>query len=144
MCYFMWNVLFMYNVLCAYLGQWHIWLCNLLMYNTNVSASIYFYAGFWSYDSQCAERHLPHVHWLWKIKKNKPTCILRYKLRHNKIKNKIMSCIKTTYMYQVKIKCKHIYDLISGPPQSVHMWQVLCRNLYLKMHVGLFFLIFIV
>ena len=25
-----------------------------------------------------------------------------------------MSCIKTTYMYQAKIKCKHIYDLISG------------------------------
>jgi hypothetical protein len=68
MCYFMWNVLFMY-VLCAYLGQWHIWLCILLMYNTNVYAvfvSIYFYAIFWSYDSQCAERHLPHVHWLWR------------------------------------------------------------------------------
>jgi hypothetical protein len=59
-----------------------------------------------------------------KNNKNKPTCILRYKLQHNKIKNKIMSCIKATYMYQAKIKCKHIYDLISGPPQSVHMWQV--------------------
>jgi hypothetical protein len=35
-----------------------------------------------------------------------------------------MSCNKTTYMYQAKIKSKHIYDLISGPPQSVHMWQV--------------------
>jgi hypothetical protein len=58
----------------------------------------------------------------------KPTCILRYELQknvqHNKIKNKIMLCIKTTYMYQAKIKCKHIYDLISGPPQSVHMWEV--------------------
>jgi hypothetical protein len=32
-----------------------------------------------------------------------------------------MSCIKTTYMYQAKIKCKHIYDLISGPPQSMHV-----------------------
>ena len=32
-----------------------------------------------------------------------------------------MSCIKTTY--QAKIRCKHIYDLISGPPQPVHMWQ---------------------
>ena len=42
----------------------------------------------------------------------KPTCILRYKLQHNKT----MSCIKTTYMYQAKIRCKHIYDLISGPP----------------------------
>ena len=51
-----------------------------------------------------------------KNNKNKPTSILRYKLQHNKIKNKIMSCIKTTYMYQAKIKCKHIYDLISGPP----------------------------
>jgi len=39
------------------------------MYNTNVYAvivSIYFYAVYWSYDSQCAERHLPHVHWLWR------------------------------------------------------------------------------
>ena len=33
-----------------------------------------------------------------------------------------MLCIKTTYMYQAKIKCKHIYDLIY--PQLVHMWQV--------------------
>ena len=48
----------------------------------------------------------------------KPTCILRYKLQQNKT----MSCIKTTY--QAKIRCKHIYDLISGPPQSVHIWQV--------------------
>jgi len=47
----------------------------------------------------------------------KPTCILRYKLQHNKT----MSCITTTY--QANIRCKHIYDLISGPPQSVHMWQ---------------------
>jgi hypothetical protein len=27
-----------------------------------VIVSIYFYAVFWSYDSQCAERHLPYVH----------------------------------------------------------------------------------
>ena len=27
-------------------------------------------------------------------------------------------------MYQAKNKCKHIYDLISEPPQSVHMWQI--------------------
>ena len=47
----------------------------------------------------------------------KPTCILRYKLQHNKT----ISCIKTTY--QAKIRCKHIYDLISGPQQSVHMCQ---------------------
>jgi len=26
-------------------------------------------------------------------------------------------------LYEAKIRCKHIYDLISGPPQSVHMWQ---------------------
>ena len=35
------------------------------MYNTNVYTVIvntYFYAVFWSYDSQCAERYLPHVH----------------------------------------------------------------------------------
>jgi len=31
-----------------------------------VIVSIYFYAVFWSYDSQCAGRCLPHVHWLWR------------------------------------------------------------------------------
>jgi len=53
----------------------------------------------------------------------KPTCILRYKLQHNKT----MSCIKTTY--QAKIRCKHINGLISGPPKSVHMWQALLCTL---------------
>ena len=47
----------------------------------------------------------------------KPTYILRYKLQHNKT----MSYIKTTY--QANIRCKHIYDLIYGPSQSVHMLQ---------------------
>ena len=32
-----------------------------------------------------------------------------------------MSCNKTTSMYQAKIKSKHIYDLISGPQQSVQV-----------------------
>ena len=44
----------------------------------------------------------------------KPTCILRYKLQHNKT----MSCIKTTY--QPKIRCKHIYDFWA-PTVSAHV-----------------------
>jgi hypothetical protein len=31
-----------------------------------VIVSIYFNVVFWSNDSQCAEGHLPHVHWLWR------------------------------------------------------------------------------
>ena len=33
-------------------------------------------------------------------------------------------CPATTNTYPSKIWCMHFYVLISGPPQSVHMWQV--------------------
>ena len=68
MWYFMWNVLFMCNVLYVYLGQWHIWLCILLIYNICCNCQHLFYAVFWSNDSQCAEGHLSHVHWLWRLR----------------------------------------------------------------------------
>jgi hypothetical protein len=80
MCYFMWNVLFMYNVLCAYLGQWHIWLCILLMYNSNVYAvivSIYMFSGPMTVSVELL----------------KSTCILRYELQHNEIKLFKSTCI---------------------------------------------------
>jgi len=76
------------------------------MYNTNVYAvivSIYFYPVFWSYDSQCAERHLPHVHWLWRPR------------------NQIIDVFAFNTILI-------IFNNI-----------LLCCNLYLKMHIGLFY-----
>jgi hypothetical protein len=65
----------------------------LLIY---MSSKVLFKVGTFTNSTNISSREL-----------SKPICILRYKLQHNKT----MSCIKTTH--QPKIRCKHIYDLIS-------------------------------